>query len=830
VAHSHAGRPSSAPPSRRTAFALACLAGVLAASAPAPTASASPAPAAPAAPAGDVVDFLVMEVEVNQQIQTGSTSLVAGRPTFVRAMIRVAGGAGETVPVDGLLRVFVDGVESAGSPVWSDNGPFPASVPNPAVEDGTLNFVFLPPASADVVLQVHVNPPGPNHAPEADALNNTLSTAPLSFGVQGVPELAYAPIDYRPSGGPVPNPPDPVLIEPGMGDNFVQGIYPTADWDYHRTDAPSKLWTSSLSSSGSGLLNSLEIDIELMVPRPDFLYGWVPGGLPYNGQSVIGGDVSMGNTEPIRYQRTFAHELGHNFGLFHNSVQVGVIGVDVEHHLALTQALPQIKASNLNDIMVAGLLTHQAWVASGTFQSTHGHPAFDAGAGAEPGGAAGPAFIVAGLLDTLTGGVQLTHVLGLPSARPSAPAAPGETDLVLRGHAGGTLVTELPVAVRHTADAAVQPTLLGFTAILPAPGAAPFDRLELVPAGGAGAGAGDAAGAVVLQRSAAAPVVAFTAPAGPLAEARVTVSWTADDADGDALAAWLRYSSDGEAWAPVASAVGIDPVSGVASVEVDLTRLPAPVEGRAAFDVLVSDGLHTTRAVSDPLHGTGSIAALGGNAPWVAILSPDAGTSWLRGATVILHSSGWDLEDRSLSGDAIVWTSSLDGTIGTGRVTSVDTLSAGTHVISATATDSHGMASVDAHVIDVLDRDLPTLDETCQTDLGMGGPGSAELSVCGGDLSQGTSAALLLAGAPASTSVWLVAGTTSTPTPYKGGTLVPDASLVLGPVSTDASGELAATVPGGSGPVTLYVQALLVDGSQPLGFGLSNAVRIDLLP
>ena len=57
------------------------------------------------------------------------------------------------------------------------------------------------------------------------------------------------PIDYRPSGGPTPNLPDPALIEPGVGDNFIQGMYPAADWNYW--EAPPKLWTNSLNGTGS---------------------------------------------------------------------------------------------------------------------------------------------------------------------------------------------------------------------------------------------------------------------------------------------------------------------------------------------------------------------------------------------------------------------------------------------------------------------------------------------------------------------------------------------------------------------------------------------------
>ncbi len=228
---------------------------------------------------------------------------------------------------------------------------------SPETLNATLNFIFLPPTSGNVVLTVTDNPPGPNFVSEANTANNTFSTAPLTFVAHKVTELAYVPIDYRPTGGDVPNLPDPALIEPGMGDNFVQGIYPTKDWYFHRTAAPSKLWTQSLDGDGSVLLDSLSVDINLMSPKPDFLYAFVPGALPYNGQSVIGGNVAMGNTEVDRYQRTVAHELGHNFGLQHNTLTTNLVGVDVEHHLNLPLGLPQIKSATLKDIMYAGLLT-----------------------------------------------------------------------------------------------------------------------------------------------------------------------------------------------------------------------------------------------------------------------------------------------------------------------------------------------------------------------------------------------------------------------------------------------------------------------------------------
>ena len=76
--------------------------------------------------AATATDLSVTKLEVNQQIQLGSTTMIAGRPTFVRATI---GTGGEQVPgVDAALHVFVDGVEAEYSPVLSMNGPITAPV------------------------------------------------------------------------------------------------------------------------------------------------------------------------------------------------------------------------------------------------------------------------------------------------------------------------------------------------------------------------------------------------------------------------------------------------------------------------------------------------------------------------------------------------------------------------------------------------------------------------------------------------------------------------------------------------------------------------------
>jgi hypothetical protein len=119
----------------------------------------------------------------------------------------------------------------------------------------------------------------------------------------------------------------------------------------------------------------------------------------------------------------------------------------------------------------------------------------------------------------------------------------------------------------------------------------------------------------------------------------------------------------------------------------------------------------------------------------------------------------------------------------------------------------------------------------CQIDLGFGGPGTASLSICGGDLSTGTTADAALTGAAPSATAFLVLSLSSTPTPFKGGTLVPLPVLLQTASSTDASGEIHIPgIAGGNGPLTVFAQYVITDASQPKGFAFSNALQVEFLP
>ncbi|MFT5287612.1 MAG: hypothetical protein ACI8TQ_003800 [Planctomycetota bacterium] len=121
-------------------------------------------------------------------------------------------------------------------------------------------------------------------------------------------------------------------------------------------------------------------------------------------------------------------------------------------------------------------------------------------------------------------------------------------------------------------------------------------------------------------------------------------------------------------------------------------------------------------------------------------------------------------------------------------------------------------------------------DETCQLDLGFGGPGDLAFSICGADLSTGNTATFLMENADPFALSFIVIGATNNPTPLFGGTLVPiPAVKVISRVAT-AMGKLTFPVSGGNGPATAYLQLMAINGAFSGGVEISNAIELQLLP
>jgi len=93
--------------------------------------------------------------------------------------------------------------------------------------------------------------------------------------------------------------------------------------------------------------------------------------------------------------------------------------------------------------------------------------------------------------------------------------------------------------------------------------------------------------------------------------------------------------------------------------------------------------------------------------PTATITNPANNSRYDEGDTIRFTGFGDDAEDGTLTGSFLVWTSSIDGQIGTGTTFTRDTLSVGTHTITLTATDSDGATGSDLVSITVSPLFIP---------------------------------------------------------------------------------------------------------------------------
>ncbi|MBN2045505.1 MAG: S8 family serine peptidase, partial [Anaerolineales bacterium] len=149
-------------------------------------------------------------------------------------------------------------------------------------------------------------------------------------------------------------------------------------------------------------------------------------------------------------------------------------------------------------------------------------------------------------------------------------------------------------------------------------------------------------------------------------------------------------------------------VSAVAALLWSTNPSATNVEIREAINATAKD---LGAAGRDVYYGYGLIQAydalvyLGGGtppvntAPSVSITAPADGTSVEEGTSLTFTSSASDVEDGDLSA-SIVWTSNLDGGLGTGASVSA-VLSVGTHTITASVEDSGGLTASDSITVTV---------------------------------------------------------------------------------------------------------------------------------
>jgi hypothetical protein len=327
------------------------------------------------------VDLTVQNIEITQAIQTptNTITLVAQRSTTVRVTLGTGGGS--VSGVTGKLHVSVNGTPiTPAEGIPPINAPFTApALPQRNNESHTLNFELLPncgiAASTDVDFRVEIKPV----AGETNTGNNSGQVNNLTFVNRTTPSLFFTRINFAGLGLPAL-----ADVQAGVGDVFVRGIYPVQDADpnvYRLGPFPTVNFPDANSngildgSEGSNLLSVLASLRQLIVSPlglgasdNTFLYGWVKDNpISGNGLGQISGFAAFGNTQYIRHQRTYAHELGHNFGLFHNNrtlnPEVGCdVGARLDGNPDGNNTTGRVKPTSLFDIMVGGQLTNSAWV------------------------------------------------------------------------------------------------------------------------------------------------------------------------------------------------------------------------------------------------------------------------------------------------------------------------------------------------------------------------------------------------------------------------------------------------------------------------------------
>jgi hypothetical protein len=189
-------------------------------------------------------------------------------------------------------------------------------------------------------------------------------------------------------------------------------------------------------------------------------------------------------------------------------------------------------------------------------------------------------------------------------------------------------------------------------------------------------------------------IVAFP-NGGESLSGKVSINWTAHDADGDALSYDILYSRDnGATWAAIA--VGLKENN----YEWDTNQAPGTSQG--LIRVIACDGVNTGQDDSDWAF------VVAKKSPEAVIVSPNDKTTFYLNRTTTFEGGGFDVEDGSLGDASLSWSSNVDGTIGTGRNVSVANLSPGNHIITLTAADSDGnigTATITITVASIKDSD-----------------------------------------------------------------------------------------------------------------------------
>ncbi len=652
------------------------------------------------------LDLFVRQLEVTQTIQTldQSVPLVSGKKTVVRAYVGltvVGGGERNITNVDGILRVFRNGVEiTSGVGIRSGEiiTAYPFSVDGSSGETlrssirRTLNFIVPPDmANGNLQFQVEVNPANGRvlRIDEWNYSNNTLSLN-ASFQARRRPEIAYIPINYTINDRGLPN---ETLMVTNTGQ--FKRMFPISDFDYLRRPPITFGLDVHWIEGGGGILNAGKLADAIFKAEnlrtgnkpAEKVFGW----LPSFGSSGFGWMLfpSMGRAgfATISYGDTiFPHELGHGYGFYHPNNYLACTQTDLDPLFPPDTGVEifdtdfTVKArKKWADFMS---YCSPKWIPLDKYLTLYDEFDPSRAPSNTGGGGSSPAFLMSGYI-TENGEASLFPVYEAEGTPEDLPPVDGSSNYTLRAlDAGGTLIWEIPIEAsfdnQGSEDLPDVPSVFSFVA--PAPETvATFQVLR-----------GETEILAERRRSDSPPSLEILKPDGTEDVGDVLhVKWESEDADGDPLLASVLISYDGGSTFDVI---------GANLKQDEFFYDPSQIRGgsNVSVRVMVTDGFNTVSADSPSF-------SIRSKPPSVVVLAPQDRETFGGGSMVILEAATADPEDGTLPDSSIHWSSDRSGSLGNGKMITVDNLALGEHVITVTATDSDGNSSSGSATIRVAD-------------------------------------------------------------------------------------------------------------------------------
>lgn len=679
----------------------------------------------------------VTSIELTQGIQdvANSVPLFIGRRTFARVYVQSDGAAvaGVTARLRGLGAYLSGGgeVDVPLTPLAPSNagGPRITVQPNPKRSILDDSFLFeLPWEWTNFTgLRVFASLSEPNGPPVQSCESDVVSAPVNEFGTFTTLRVAYVRMAYQLPGGYA----EASSGEQRQSESWMRRTYPVSQLSFtddfvlfdpflgrfvDQSDpfcqaAPPASRNLCAYRYVSSRLSALDSTSSFM-DGADVAYGLIPQPSPNPTNLFTRGACCMGRVAagPANNPNYSSHEIGHFLGRKHPvqaSAECGHSADDPNYPYFFTFIAPPLSDPNTSlagfdggdpnlllpmsfippsggfDIM--GYCQPTTWMSDYTYGALalsleELHPSISQNDAAHavktpaPAPQTGDWLLVFGQIAPDLGIAKIFNIQRTDQVFNQPPRTPGNYSIRLVNSLGATL-TDYSFAPVVEADAVTPGGTgtpeLGFGYAVPFVAGTHEVRILDNSAGGA-----VLANALV---SANAPVVANVAVQGapdPLT-GLVNVTWTASDADGDALLFDVYLVRNG--------GVTLQPLQlglSATSAQIDTSTLGG---GSVQFRVMASDGLQTAYSDSPAL-------VLANKPPRPRILLPGASAHVYLGQVVNLQGQAMDSQDGAIADSGLAW-SSQQGALGTGAQLSVTDLPVGVNVVTLTATNSANLTA-----------------------------------------------------------------------------------------------------------------------------------------